>query len=145
MTQEVQHAARVPRPKSHFHDVHVLLWVIRKYEVLITKLLSRDCEIPRYTTQRAMHLTVYHGRRPLPGLVVGRRSVQAVTDALKTRVMVLAPGGENPRPELELSRPTGRNPPNQAEGAIEQIRRVRASIYRLETPAVIGKRTPTSA
>ena len=29
--------------------------------------------------------------------------------------------------------------------AIRHIRRLRASIYRLETPAVIGERTPTSA
>jgi hypothetical protein len=145
MAQEARNVARAPRPKSYSYDVQVLLWVSRKYEALITELLSRDCEIPRNAIQRGMHLTVYHGRRPLQGLVSESRPVRVVADALETRFMVLAPGGENPRPELEPSRRSVGIRLTKRNRAIEQIQRLRASIYRLETPAVIGKRTPTSA
>jgi hypothetical protein len=57
--------------KTYSYDVHALLWATRKYEALITELLSRECAIPQDAIQRGMHLSVYHGRRPLAGLVPG--------------------------------------------------------------------------
>jgi hypothetical protein len=131
--------------KTYTYEVHALLWVTRKYEALITELLSRECEIPRNSIQRGIHLTVYHGRRPLPGLVPGSQPVRIVADALETRFMVLAPGGENPRPELDPSRRSVGIRLTKRNRAIDQIQRLRAGIYRFETLAVIGERTPTSA
>ena len=131
-------------PKSYTYEVHALLWVSRKCEALISELLWRECEIPRNAIQRGMHLTVYHGRRPLVGLVPGSRPVRIVADALETRFMVLAPGGENPRPKLEPSRRSVGIRLTKRNQAISHIQRLRAAIYRLETPAVIGQRTPTS-
>jgi len=126
--------------RTRRYDVHALLW-----EALITELLSRECAIPQDAIQRGMHLTVYHGRRPLAGLVPGSRPVRIVSDALETRFMVLAPGGENPRPKLEPSRRSVGIRLTKRNHAVDQIQRLRASVYRLETPAVIGKRKPTSA
>ena len=80
-----------------------------------------------------------------PGLFPGSRPVRIVSDALETRLMVLAPGGENPRPELEPSRRSVGIRLTKRNHAVDQIQRLRASVYRLETPTVIGKRKPTSA
>jgi hypothetical protein len=131
--------------KTYSYDIHALLWVTRKYEALIAELLSRECQIPRDAIQRGIHLTVYHGRRPLPGLVPGSQPVRIVADALETRFMVLAPGGENPRPQIDPSRRSVGIRFTKRNRAIDQIQRLRASIYRFETPAVVGRRKPTSA
>jgi hypothetical protein len=131
--------------KTYTYEVHAILWLSRKYEALITELLSRECKIPRNAIQHGMRLTVYHGRRALSGLVPVSRRERIAADALETRFMVLAPGGENPRPEHEPSRRSVGIRLTKRNQAIRHIQRLRASIYRLETPAVIGERTPTSA
>jgi hypothetical protein len=109
--------------KTYSYDVHALLWIARKYEALITELLSRECQIPPNVIQRGMHLTIYHGRRPLTGLVPASRPVRIVADALETRFMVLAPGGENPRSGLEPSRRSVGIRLTRRNRAINQIQR----------------------
>jgi hypothetical protein len=59
--------------------------------------------------------------------------------------MILAPGGENPRPELEPSQRSVGIRLAKRNHAIDKIQHLRARIYRLETPAVIGERKRTSA
>jgi hypothetical protein len=59
--------------------------------------------------------------------------------------MVLAPGGENPRPELEPSRRSVGIRLTRRNRAIDHIQRLRASIYQFETSEIIGTRKPTSA
>lgn len=127
------------------YEVYALLWVARKCETLISDLLSRECGIPRNAIQRGLHLTIYHGRRPLLGLAPGSQPVRIVADAIETRFMVLAPGGENPRPELDPCRRSVGIRLTKRNRAIDRIQRLRANIYRLETPAVVGRRKPTSA
>jgi hypothetical protein len=140
------HARGAPRQyKSYGYEVYALLSVSRKCEAILNDLLRRECEIPDYAIQRRLHLTVYHGRRPLPGLVPGIRSTQIHADAIETRFMVLALGGENPRPELEPARRSVGIRLTKRNRAINNIQILRESIYRLETPAVTGTRKPTSA
>jgi hypothetical protein len=47
-----------------------------------------------------LHLTVYHSRRPMPNLQESDEICYHSIGTLDTRFMVLAPGGENPRPDL---------------------------------------------
>lgn len=49
---------------------------------------------------RNMHLTVYHARRPMPGVETRAESSCVVVPATDFRFMVMSPGGENPRPDL---------------------------------------------
>ena len=72
-------------------------------------MLLHECEIPRRAIQPNLHLTVYHGRRPLPGLTPDGWDNHIVADSLETRFMVLAPSGENPRPELKTKSAVDRN------------------------------------
>lgn len=114
-------------------------------EGVIYNLLLDECGVPRHAIQHGLHLIVYYGRRPLPGLVSADRAVRMRADALETRFMVLAPGGENPRPELEPSRRSVGIRLTRRNLAIRHVQRLRENIFRLETPTVTGARKPTSA
>jgi DNA-directed RNA polymerase subunit RPC12/RpoP len=68
-------------------------------------------------------------------------------DIVKSRSPPIAmpSGGENTRPELEPSRRSVGIRLTRRNRAINRIQRLRASIYQLETPAIVGKRKATSA
>ena len=131
--------------KSHGYEVYALLWVSHRCTDRIRDMLLHECEIPRQAIQPNLHLTVYHGRRRLPGLTPDSWAVHIVADSLETRFMVLAPGGENPRPELEPSRRSVGIRLTKRNQAIDQIQSLRDSIFRLETKNIIGSRRRTSA
>ena len=133
------------RRNTHHYEVYALLWVTPECENSIRNLLLHEFGIPAGAIQRGLHLTVYYKRRPLPGLVPGSQSVHFDADVRETRFMVLAPGGENPRPELEPSKRSVGIRLTKRNRAIDEIQRLRASIYRLETPEVVGTRKRTTS
>ena len=130
--------------KTHLYEVNALLWVTRECENSIRNLLHHEFGVPEGAIQRGLHLTVYHGRRYLPGLVLGDQAVHLGADVLETRFMVLAPGGENPRPELEPNQRSVGIRLTKRNQAIEKIQQLRKRIYRLETPEVVGTRKRTT-
>ena len=131
--------------KNYDYEIYALLWVSRRSTKIIRDLLSCECKIPVKAIERKLHLTVYHGRRQLPGLTSYNRAVSIVADPLETRFMVLAPGGENPRPELEPSKCSVGIRLTRRNQAVEGIQNLRADVFRFETKDVIGNRKPTSA
>ena len=80
----------------------------------------------------------------MPGLVVWSRAVSIRADLTETRFMVLAPGGENPRPELEPHRQSVGIRLTKRNIAIPQILELRRAIYAFETQKVLGRRHMTS-
>lgn len=131
--------------KNYDYEVYALLWVSRQSTKIIRELLSHKCKIPVKAIERNFHLTVYHARRQLPGLTSYSCAVSIVADSLETRFMPLAPGGENPRPEIEPSKCSVGIRFTKRNQAIEAIQNLRADIFRFETKDVIGNRKPTSA
>ena len=131
--------------RTHNYEVYATLWVTRTCEKQIARLLLDKCNIPQNAIQHGLHLTVYYGRRPLPGLVEENRLVRINANIDETRFMVLAPGGENPRPELEPSRRSVGIRLTRRNQAIAEIQQLRKSIYQLETSELIGNRTATTA
>ena len=131
--------------RIHKYEVYATLWVTRTCEKQIARLLSEKCGIQKGAIQRGIHLTVYYGRRPLPKLVEENRRVHISADVNETRFMVLAPGGENPRPELEPHQRSVGIRLTRRNQAIAEIQQLRQSIYQLETDEVIGNRTATTA
>lgn len=81
-------------------EVWAQLHISNKSSLEICRFFQDEYNIePEYIIPN-LHLTVYHSRRPMPALTEIRKSCYHSIDTLDTRFMVLAPGGENPRPSL---------------------------------------------
>ena len=126
-------------------EVYALLWVARRDEHRISDFFN-SWGIPEESIQRGMHLTVYYARRVLPGLSPHKlsRKVEIGADAAETRFMVLAPGGENPRPELDPARRSVGIRFTKRNKAISQIQGLRTEMRLFETPSVLGRRKPST-
>ena len=131
---------RITRP----YRIFGLLWVTRRCEAQISSLLSGECGIPEEAIQRGLHLTVYEARRPIPGVIPVRQSVKVAADIAETRFMVLAPGGENPRPELEPTRRSVGIRLTRRNQAIDPILGLRRNLYVRETTEVTKNRKATT-
>ena len=133
------------RSGSRRYDVYGLLWVNSDSAATIRDALSESCGIPRRAIAANLHLTVYHARRHLPGLFPRQETVDITAEVHETRFMVLAPGGENPRPDLEPSKRSVGIRLTKRNTAIPEIQLLRSSMYGLETPRVVGSRKKTTA
>ena len=86
--------------KKPTYQIFALLFLNKKNEEEISHVLTNICKIPKECVQRRMHMTIYHSRRPLPGVSFGSWSENIKANIDETRFMVLAPGGENPKANL---------------------------------------------
>jgi hypothetical protein len=109
----------------------------------VREFLMRECGIKASRIVGNMHLTVYYARRPMPGVVPSTEAASVVVPATETRFMVMAPGGENPRPELEPSRRTVGIRIHRRSGAMPAIIGYRERLLAYETTSVLGKRPPS--
>jgi len=112
-------------------------------EQRVREFLSRECRVATRSIVRRMHLTVYHCRRAMPALQSFDEPANVIVPAVETRFMVMAPGGENPRPELDPARKkvgvrVRRNTP-----AMSAILSYRERLLAHETASVLGARRPS--
>lgn len=99
---------------------------------------------PRFVL-RNLHITVYHAGRNMPGIKPVSEPAKVVLPALETRFMVMAPGGENPRPNLEPARrKVGIRVHRQSE-AMEAILKFRQRLVEHESQSVLGNRKPSTS
>lgn len=111
----------------------------------IHQILRDECGLPNKKLIDELHLTVYHARRPLRGLRSSIAEVCIRADVPETRFMVMAPGGENPRPELDPSHRSIGLRLTRRNIAIPQIQALRAEFIEYETSRVLGARRPSTA
>ena len=126
------------------YEINAILRLSDACERNIAQFFLEELGLRKGSIQRWMHLTVYHGRRPLPGLVERLSHVHVSADTGETRFMVLAPGGENPRPEFSPRRRSLGIRLTKRNSSIGAIQRLKESVYRFETDIIIGNRHPTS-
>lgn len=124
--------------------LYALLWLTRRSEARVADFLLAN-GIRADAIQKGMHLTVYHARRPMLGVQLGRRRVSISADVAETRFMVMAPGGENPREDLDPRRQSVGLRLTRRNTAIDEILALREEIYRHETPEVLGTRKRSNA
>lgn len=98
----------------------------------------------RSSVMNRLHITIYHARRAMPGLADCSDAISITMPAAETRFMVLAPGGENPRPELEP-----RNLSLELEMKVNEsraeIQAFRDRLLKYETREVLGIRRPSTS
>jgi hypothetical protein len=90
-----------------------------------------------------LHLTVYHSRRKLPGLASYIERATVEVEPEYWRFMAMAPGGENPRPDIDVARKRVGIRVQRKSPAYREILNPRSRFYPLEAPVVSGRRPPT--
>lgn len=91
-----------------------------------------------------VHLTVYYARRPMPGVEPISEKAHVILPVLDTRLMVMAPGGENPKPDLEPSKRKVGIRVHRQSIARRSIYNYRKKLLKYETKHVLGKRKPST-
>lgn len=137
--------ARKRKPPTH-PTVYAMLWVSPRSVAQISEFLGSE-GISEDAIDRRMHLTVYYASRLLPDLPLEKqtRRVQIEADVMETRFMVLAPGGENPRPDIDPATKSVGVRLTKRNQAIDEIQSLRSEMCGLETPEVVGNRQPSTA
>lgn len=137
----------MPTIKNNHHQYEVfgLLWLSRDCQSQVSRILADLYGVPKESVRRGLHLTVYHGMWLLPGMTIGTKTVKIVADASETRFMVMAPGGENPRPGYDPAQLSVGIRLTKRNMAIPQIQELRRNLYALETEEVIGNSRRTSS
>jgi hypothetical protein len=131
--------------KKHSVEVWAQLSLSRADCDRIAQFFVNDIGVPERFVAKGQHITVYHSRRPMGGVSNLVEPARMVLYADETRFMVLAPGGENPRPKLEPSeRKVGIRVHKQSLSRIT-ILSYRQRLLVHETSDILGLRKPSSA
>jgi hypothetical protein len=93
-----------PDLQTHTTEVWAMLRLAKRDAERIRGFFINVVGIRDECITRGIHLTVYHSRRNMPGIEAVSEAAKIALYAEDTRFMVLAPGGENPRPELDPAR-----------------------------------------
>jgi hypothetical protein len=109
----------------------------------ISDFFVKEFGISRSKIVRRMHLTVYHARRAMRGVDPIDEESDVVCPASETRFMVMAPGGENPRPNLDPARRKVGVRIHRQSCAMPEILAYRQRLLTHETPWVHGFRPPS--
>lgn len=133
-----------PPPASHRKSVWATLFVSADSEREIHRFFIQQLNIPRRSLCSNLHITIYHARREIPDLSDSEERVEVLIEPHALRFMVMAPGGENPRSDIDPSQnPIGIRIKRDSL-AIKELRDLRSRFYRLETVEVLGSRKPSS-
>ena len=87
--------------RTHSGEVWAQIDLCTADQERIVQFLQTEFAIRRTHVVRRMHITVYHARRPMPGVSDRSESASLILPDHETRFMVMAPGGENPREYLD--------------------------------------------
>jgi len=133
------------KPKPHQIEVWAQLFLCPEDCSRIREFFVARFGVKPNRVIRNMHLTVYHARRPMPGIRTGSWHVNLILRASETRFMVMTPGGENPRPDID---PAGRSVGvrvHKRSAAMRDIQDYRKQLLKHETMRVLGPRSPSTA
>jgi hypothetical protein len=126
------------------HEVWAQLFLCEKDTMRLREfLIDRFGVRSRHIVGR-MHITVYHARRLMTGLQPTVESARIVVPASETRFMVMAPGGENPRPNLIPGQRKVGIRVQRKSVAMSLILGLRERLLLHETRAVLGVRRPST-
>jgi len=110
----------------------------------VARFLVHEWGIDPTRIVRNMHITVYFADRPLDGVLSFEEPATVVIPAVRTRFMVMARGGEIPRPDIEpANRKIGIRIQRQSV-AMDTIFAYRQRILNYETAAALGHKPPSS-
>ena len=130
--------------KKHKFEIWCQLHLTDESQYQIRQFFEKIFYIDPKKIIHNMHLTVYHSRRPMFDLNEKIENCDLTLDTNFTRFMVMAPGGENPRPELiPAERKIGIRVQKRSKfrNCIDEYRK---SILEYEDEKVLGLRKPSN-
>lgn len=131
------------REPKHKHRVFGILYMSAESSRELRRVLVSRLGVPDHTVMPNFHLTVYECRRKLEGLEPFAKHVRIELQAKDLRFMVVAPGGENPRPDLNpATRPLALRVRRES-AAYTEIQKHRSQFLDFETPKVLAGRPPS--
>ncbi len=133
------------RTFKHPEEVWAMLYMSRKDTTRIRDFFIKEIGIDEAFVTRNVHLTIYHARRIMPGLVPLDEEANIVVYADETRFMVMAPGGENVRPHLDPAKRKVGIRIHKQSIARPAILTYRERLLEFETQDVLGNRKPSTA
>ncbi|RFM30945.1 hypothetical protein DXN04_31960 [Chitinophaga silvisoli] len=114
--------------------------VSRKSEEEIFNFFRFECGLDPEVIVRNMHLTIYHSRRPMPAIQSVSQNCHLAVDTMDLKFMVMAPGGENPRPNLIPGRHKIGVRVHRRSAFRKKIYRYRQQLSIHETKRILGRR-----
>jgi hypothetical protein len=130
--------------KGRKADVWAQLWLCAQDRARVRDLLASEGVVKRDQILPRLHVTVYHARRPMPGLLASTEPVSIIVPIAETRFMVLTPGGENRRPELEPAHHKVGIRIQKKNSARDELQAFRDRLLRYESKEVLGIRRPST-
>lgn len=115
-----------------------------KSEEEIHSFFANEFDIAPDLIERRMHLTIYHARRPMFELQEIHKPCRFSVDTMDLRFMVMAPGGENPRRELDPGKRKVGVRIIKSSSFRERIYEYRNEILTYENEKVLGNRKPST-
>ena len=112
-------------------------------EQKLRDFFTRIVGIPSSLIKRQLHVTVYHARRNVRSLRNTTETVKFAIPGSELRMMAMAPGGENPRDDIDPFRCMIGLRIRRANGACTPIEALRERFYPHETIDVLGTRKPS--
>ena len=100
--------------------------------------------IPSRRLVRKPHITVYHCRRPMKGLRAATEQVAVVLPAGDARFMIMSPGGEIPRPDMNPADLVVGIRIHRQSAAMLAIYVLRGRLFRYEDEHILGGRSPST-
>jgi hypothetical protein len=126
------------------HVVWAKLCVSDESESEIHDFFVARVGLARRFLKSGLRVSIYHARRNLAGLSDHEEDVEIEIDPPHLRFMVMTPGGENPRPDVDPSTNAIGVRIKRSAPEIQEIRAIRARFYAFETPDVLGVRRPSN-
>lgn len=121
------------------HSLFAMAFLDASSEALLREFFTKRCGIPPALVCRDMHVTVYHARRPM-GVADATEAIQFSVPGSELRMMTMAPGGENPRDDIDPRRCSIGLRIRRAEGATKPLEALRRRFYGLESIRALGPR-----
>lgn len=126
------------------HTIWAMAFLEPQSEEMLRKFFVDQCGVKQRLVVRDMHCTVYHARRPIAEVANNEEPIDIWIPGPELRMMTLAPGGENPRPEIDTTKsPIGMRI-RRASGASDPLEKLRNRFVSLETDTVLGNRLPSN-
>jgi hypothetical protein len=125
------------------HSVWASAHLDRESEERLRCFFNAVLNIPNDMIKRDLHVTVYHARRRLPRLASSSEEFRFSIPASELRMMAMAPGGENPRVDIDPRVCMIGLRIRRANGACAPVETLRERFYEHETSEVIGVRKPS--